>query len=69
MIRRRRGERSGGLPGEGCGTRTPPYSLGHEIFNLLKWRLATPPLNFKVPAPHALTVDVDEDGEVTIVTV
>ena len=40
------------------------YSLGHEIFNVLKWRLATKPLNFVVPAPHALT-----EEEVTVIAV
>ena len=40
------------------------FSLGHEIFNLLKWRLATKPLNFKVPAPHALA-----EGEIDEITV
>ena len=40
------------------------YSLGHEIFNVLKWRLATKPLNFVVPAPHALT-----EEEVSVIAV
>ena len=40
------------------------FSLAHEIFNLLKWRLATKPLNFFVPAPHALA-----EGEVAALVV
>ncbi len=50
------------------------YSLAHEIFNILKWRLGTQPLNFIVLAPHALTGEevaaiVSKIPEVTVVTV